>query len=150
MNWKLIFVGGVVYYAAQFIVGMGTGGIVHNGILVEAYRATTEFWRPELNQVPPDTAALMPRWIATGLIAAFLSAAVYGWIRPALAGPGWQKGLKFGGIVVIVSTCCMLGWSGVFGLPERIWFWWWVESLAYFLIGGAVLGWYAEKYAPAC
>lgn len=149
MNWKLVFGGGLVYYLAQWVVSMATGGFVHEGILVEAYRETAAFWRPELNQTPPDIAALMPRWIATGLVASFLGAAVYGWIRPALQGSGWQKGAKFGAISAILMACFMLGWSGVFNLPERIWGWWWLESVVYFVVGGAALGWFAEKYAPA-
>ena len=149
MNWKLVFGGGLVYYVVQFAVSMATGPIVHNGILMDAYRATAAFWRPELNQDPPDMAALMPRWILTGLVAALLSAAVYGWVRAALTGPGWLKGAKFGLIVFIFSTCAILAWSGVFNLPERIWFWWWVESVVYFVIGGAALGWFAERFAPA-
>ena len=149
MNWKLIIGGGLVYYVTQFIVGMGTGVVIHNGILMETYRATTEFWRPELNQVPPDMGALMPLWIATGLIASFLSAGVYGWIRPAFSGPGWQKGVKFGVVVLIFAACFMLAYSGVFNLPYRVWFWWFVESICYFIVGGAALGWFAEKFAPA-
>lgn len=149
MNWKLVFGGGLVYYIAQFIVGMGTGAVIHSRILMDTYKATAGFWRPELNQVPPDMGALMPLWITTGLIAAFLSAAVYCWIRPALTGSGWQKGMKFGAIVVIFGACFTLGYSGIFNLPYRVWFWWWVEMIFYFVIGGAVLGWFGEKYAPA-
>lgn len=149
MNWKLVLGGGFVYYIAQWVVSMATGAVVHEGILMEAYRETAAFWRPELNQDPPDMAALMPRWIATGLITAFLGAAVYGWIRPALRGSGWQKGAQFGAVSAVLMACFMLGWSGVFNLPERIWAWWWLESVVYFVVGGAVLGWFAEKYVPA-
>jgi len=52
---------------------------------MDPYEATAEFWRPELNQVPPDMGALMPLWITTGLIAAFLSAAVLGWFAEKYA-----------------------------------------------------------------
>lgn len=148
VNWKLIIVGGIVYYAAQFIVGMASGVFIHEGVLEPYYQATTQFWRPELNQDPPDMAALMPRWIASGLIASFLAVAVYSWVRPALAGAGWLKGLKFGCIVLLLSTGVMLGWSGVFNLPDAIWGWWWAESVLYFLIGGLVLGWFAERFMP--
>ena len=41
-------------------------------------------------------AALLPMWITTGLIGAFLSAAVYMWIRSALAGAGLPGGRIFG------------------------------------------------------
>jgi len=149
MNWKLIIVGGIVFYAAQWVVGMATGVFIHNGVLLPYYLETAQFWRPELNQVPPDMAALLPRWIATGLIASFLSVFVYGWVRPALSGAGWLKGLKFGVIAVLFTTGCMLGWSGVFNLPNAIWAWWWFEAVLYFLIGGIVLGWFAERFMPA-
>ena len=46
MNLKVVLIGGVVYYAAQWLVGMATGPLIHNGILVEAYQATAPFWRP--------------------------------------------------------------------------------------------------------
>src|SRR4030067_2510370 len=95
MNWKLIIVGGIVFYAAQWVVGMATGVFIHNGVLHAYYLETAQFWRPELNQVPRDMAALLPRWIATGLIASFLSVFVYGWGRPALSGGGWVQGPKF-------------------------------------------------------
>jgi hypothetical protein len=42
----------------------------------------------------------------------------------------------------------MMGWSGVFGLPDHIWVWWWVDSALYFVAAGAVLGWVADRFAP--
>lgn len=149
VNWKLVIVGGIVYYAAQWVVSMASGVFIHEGVLEPYYMQTTAFWRPELFQDPPDMAALMPRWIASGLIASFLAVFAYGWIRPALQGAGWMKGLKFGFIVLLFSTGFMLGWSGVFNLPDAIWGWWWLESVLYFLVGGVVLGWFAERFAPA-
>jgi hypothetical protein len=86
------------------------GAVTHRRIPVDTCKATAGFWRPELNQVPPDMGALMPLWNSTGLIAAFLSAAVYCWIRPALTGPGCQKGMKSGAIGVISGA--VLGWFG--------------------------------------
>lgn len=149
MNWKLIIVGGVIFYAAQWVIGAATGMFIHEGVLEPYYMQTVAFWRPELVQDPPDMAALLPRWIASGLISSFLLAFVYGWIRPSLAGAGWMQGLKFGIILSIFSGAFMLGWSGVFNLPEAIWGWWWFESVLYFLFGGTVLGWFAARYAPA-
>lgn len=149
MNLKVILVGGAVYYAAQWVVGMGTGPLIHNGILVEAYQATATFWRPELMKQPPDMAALLPMWIATGLFGAFLSAAVYDWVRPALAGAGWQRGLKFGVIAFIFQLVAILGMQGVFNLPIKIWMWWSIEAAAYLLVGGVALGWIVQKLSPA-
>jgi len=149
MNLKVILIGGVVYYAAQWVVGAVTGPLIHNGILVEAYQATAAFWRPELMKQPPDMAALLPLWITTGLISAFFSAAVYMWVRPALSGAGWQRGLKFGVIAIIFNAAAMLSFYGVFNLPAQIWSWWCVEAVAYLLVGGAALGWIAQKLTPA-
>ena len=149
MNWKIVFIGGVVYYAAQWLVGMVTGPLIHNGVLVEVYLATASFWRPELTKQPPDMAALLPLWITTGLIGAFLSAAIYGWIRPAFAGAGWQRGLKFGVVAFLFHFVATLGFQGVFNLPVQIWIWWCIEAVAYLLVGGVALGWIAEKLSPA-
>ena len=38
------------------------------------------------------------------------------------------------------------GWSGVFNLPETIFFWWGVEGLIVYAAGGAALGWYVGKW----
>lgn len=147
MNWKLIFAGGIVLYIAQFLVGMITGPILHQGILEQAYDATAQFWRPELNQEPPDMTALLPRWITTGLVVAFVSAGIYGLVRSAFSGPGWQKGLKFGLVLFLVNAAAMASWSGVFNLPDTIWMWWAGEMLLYWIVGGAVLGWFGERFA---
>jgi hypothetical protein len=147
-NLKVILLGGLAFYAAQWLVGMVTGPLLHEGILTEMYQANASFWRPELNQQPPDMAALLPRWIATGLIGAFILTAIFDNIRGALDGSAWMKGLKFGGIAFLFGACAMAGWSGVFNLPDMIWVWWNVEAFLYYLIGGAVLGWVTGKLAP--
>ena len=147
-NVKVILLGGVAFYAAQWLVGMVSGPLLHQGILTEAYQATASFWRPELNQQPPDMAALLPRWIATGLIAAFIMAAIFDNIRGALDGAAWMKGLKFGVIVFLFTLCITAGWSGIFNLPDMIWVWWNVEAFVSYLIAGAVLGWVTGKLSP--
>jgi len=147
MNWKLIFVGGIVLYAAQWLVAMITGPLIHEGVLDELYQLNAQFWRPELNQEPPDMAALMPRWITTGLIGAFVTAGVYGVIHRSFAGDGWVKGAKFGLMLALISATVSLGLSGVFNLPDAIWGWWALDSLFYYLAGGMALGWFAGKYA---
>ena len=148
MNWKLIIVGGLAYYIAAFAVSMISGPFIHEGILQEAYIATAEFWRPELRQVPPDMAALMPMWITTGLITSFILAGVYGVFRKALGGPAWQRGLKFGIAAWLLQASSMAGWSGVFNLPANIWAWWAIDALVFVLVGSIVLGIVAEKLAP--
>ena len=50
MNWKLIFVGGIVLYAAHWVVSMITAPLIHQGVLVELYQLNAQFWRPELNE----------------------------------------------------------------------------------------------------
>lgn len=148
MNWKIIVLGGLAFYVATFAVSMITGQVIHTGILEQDYKATAEFWRPELNQVPPDMTALLPLWIFNGLVMSFVAAAVYNWIRPALGVTPWKKGLSFGVIFTLFAVSYNMGYSGVFNLPEKIWFWWSVDALIIYLIGGVVLGLVAEKLAP--
>jgi len=149
MNWKIVFIGGVAMYIATFLVGMLTGPLIHEGVLKEAYIATASFWRPELNQQPPDMAALMPRWITTGLIGAFICAGVYSIVRSSLAGAGWMRGLKFGVILSVLALGFMGAYSGVFNLPDTIWVWWAIGTVVTYLVGGIALGFVAEKLAPA-
>ena len=149
MNWKLIFVGGIVYYAAAWLVGMVSGPLIHQGVLEEAYIQNAQFWRPELNEEPPNMAALMPLWIASGLIGSFIIAGVYGAIRSSFNGDGWLKGAKYGLVLFLIGVTMNLGWSGVFNLPYEIWGWWTLESLFFYLAGGIALGWFADKYAAA-
>jgi hypothetical protein len=146
LNIKTIFLGGLIYYIAQWIVGMVTGVVIHEGILDEAYKSVPQFWRPELNADPPEMGALMPRWIATGLIMSFIATAIYDNINSAFDGSGMVKGFKFGIVSALLYGSAAAGWSGVFNLPEIIWFWWIVEGFFYFAVGGLALGWYVEKY----
>ncbi len=148
MNWKVIILGGLAYFVSSFIIGMAAGPLIHEGVLAEVYKATASFWRPELNEVPPDIAALMPQWITVGLITSFIFAGIYDKIRSALSGSAVIKGLKFGFILMLINAAYGVGMSGVFNLPNEIWGWWIFESIFYFLIGGVVLGWVCEKLAP--
>lgn len=148
MNWKLVLVGGIVFFVVQWILYFITGPIVHESILADLYRENAVFWRPELNQEPPDMAALMPYWLTTGLITAFILAGVYGWLRPAFSGAGWMRGAKYGLVLFLVTATMAMGWAGVFNLPNQIWIWWTLEGLVYFVVAGAALGWVAEKVAP--
>jgi len=145
MNWKSVVIGGLVFYVVMFIVSMATGPIVHEGILDPLYMANESFWRPELTQDPPDMAALMPRWIAVGLISSIIMAALYGFVQSAFTGPGWKRGLFFGLGISIIFSLLAAGWSGVFNLPEKIWVVWSLESFVYYLPGGAALGWVVGK-----
>ena len=48
LNFKTIIVGGLLFYAVQWIFGMISGALIHEGVLGSLYAATAEFWRPEL------------------------------------------------------------------------------------------------------
>ena len=148
MNWKLIVVGGLVFFVVTFIVGYGTGELIHNGVLKESYKATQGMWKPALEQDPPDMGAVMPYWITTALIGAFILAAIYGCVRSALSGPGWKKGLVFGLILWGTVIVWLLDSSGVFHLPNKIWIWWAVDKLILYLPGAIALGWVGAKVAP--
>ncbi len=146
MNWKLIVLGGLAMYIVMFVISFATGPLIHEGVLDQTYREHASFWRPELNQDPPDMAALMPRWITAGILTTFIFAAIYGFIHSAFSGPGWKKGLMYGAGLAIVMGCFAVGYSGVFNLPDKIWAWWAGESFLYYLPGGAMLGWLGDRF----
>lgn len=148
-RWKLVVLGGLAFYVVTFVIGLATGPLIHQRALQETYRAHSELWRPELNQVPPDMGALMPRWITTGVIGSLIIAFVYGWVRPAWKGPGWKRGLQGGFVLGLLGIVYgPLGYSGVFNAPDEIWIWWGLEGFLYYLPGGAVLGWLGDKLDP--
>lgn len=149
MNWKVIVVGGVLFFIATWVLAPITGSLIHEGVLADDYRATTAFWRPELMEQPPNMAALLPYWITVGLIGSLIVAGVYSVVRRAFTGSGWLRGLKYGVVLSLLAIGGMLGYSGVFNLPADIWMWWAVEWTAMNLLGGVVLGWVAEKLAPS-
>ena len=145
-NLKNIIVGGLLMYVAMFVVSIVTGPLLHEGVLQPLYDRTASFWRPELMQDPPDMAAVMPRWITTGLLSTFILAGLYDNIRSAFDGSGVLKGVKYGVVVGLAYLSFSLGYSGVFNLPDAIWGWWTAEGFIYFIVGGAVLGWFIAKW----
>ena len=149
MNLKLVVLGGLAFYVMTWVVSMVTGPLIHEGVLAPAYLATAAFWRPELTQVPPDMVALLPRWITTGLALSFVLAAIYGMVRPAIGGQGWKRGLKYGLGAGLLANVALASMSGVFNLPDVIWFWWFVEGMVMYALGGAVLGWVADRWCAA-
>lgn len=149
MNWKIIVLAGLAFYAVQWILGFITGPLLHNGILADDYQATAAFWRPELMQQPPDMVALLPRWLTTGVFGAFIIAGIYGFVRGSFSGSGVMRGLKYGFALALLAVAWMAGYTGIFDLPDTIWAWWAAESFLYYLVGGVVLGWVAEKVAPS-
>lgn len=145
MNWKVILGGGLAMYVAQFLMSMLTGSFIHENILNDAYMANASFWRPELNQDPPDMAALMPLWITMGLISSFVIASIYSFINGAFCGSAVVKGAKFGLMVWAIQAMYTMGLSGIFNLPYEIWLWWLVEFALMGIVGGIVLAVVAEK-----
>jgi hypothetical protein len=146
INVKTILVGGIIFYATAFVLSMISGAVIHEGVLDPLYRATNDFWRPELQQDPPDMAALMPRWIATGLLTTFVFVAIFDNIRDSLNGSGLVKGLKFGMLLGLINACISVGWSGVFNLPDTIWVWWSIDAFVLYSLAGMALGWYVGKF----
>ena len=151
MNWKIVFIGGVAYYAASFLLSIIGGTAIHSpdGVLGPIYKEFASFWRPELNAVPPDMASLMKLWVPIGLFNSFLLAGIYSIIRSSLTGTPVIRGLKFGVIAWIFGLVSALGYWGVLNLPTKIWSWWLFEGIWMQLISGIVLGVVAQKLAPA-
>ncbi|MCB1604899.1 MAG: hypothetical protein KDI59_09640 [Xanthomonadales bacterium] len=148
MNLKIALIGGIIFYLVQFLLGMITGPLLHEGILDPYYQQTAAFWRPELMQDPPDMAALMPRWITTGVIFAIIIAGIYSMVRSSFSGSGLLKGIKYGVMLTVLMAGWSAAWSGIFNLPDAIWLWWTAESVLYFVVAGAVLGWVSAKLVP--
>ena len=148
MNWKLIVIGGLVFWLVTNILGLGvTGPIIHNSILDPMYRATEMLWIEPLRQDPPDLAAVMPRWIVVSLISSLVVAGLYSCLRKAFEGPGWKCGMTWGLYMGIFSFVTLLGYSGVIALPMTIVVWWGVDGLILFVLGGAAMGWAGERFA---
>ncbi len=149
MNWKLTVLGALAYFVATWVVGFATAVVIHERILDPTYQATESFWRPELRQEPPDMGALMPRWIASGLLGSLIIAGIYGCVRSSFHGPGWRRGAIFGLCLACIQIAFFLGWSGIFALPDKVWIWWAIDGVIFLTVGGMALGWTAEKVAPA-
>ena len=149
MNWKIILIGGLVFFIVMFVGGFITGFFIHSLILDDAYAATSSFWRPELNADPPDMAGLMPEWILNGIVSGFVAAAIYGFVRPAFSGAAWRKGLSFGLLLAAFVASYHLSLSGYFNLPGRLWGWWSIDALIRYSLSGIALAVITDKLAPA-
>ena len=61
-----------------------------------------------------------------------------------------RDGVDLGLLLSIFAAALMGTWTGIFNLPDRIWFWWIGETVVSFAICGGVLGWVADRWcAPA-
>ena len=63
---------------------------------------------------------------------AFVMAAIYDNLRSALTGSGWLRGFKYGLVIALLYTTFGAGYSGVFNLPNAIWFWWALDGFIIF------------------
>lgn len=150
MSWKLVIVGGLVFWVVTNVLAfLVTGPIIHERILDPTYQAHESFWLPELRQDPPDMGALMPRWLAMSLLSSLVFAGIYSVVRGSFRGPGWQRGLKYGLCLGLIAIVSYLSFSGLFDLPLNLWLWWGLDALILFLIGGAALGWAGARFAGA-
>lgn len=150
MNWKIVFVGGFVYYLVFLLLSFVGGAFIHSpeGVLGPLYREFATFWRPELNATPPDMVGLLKIWVPVGLLSSFLLAGVFSVIRSSFAGSGLARGVKFGVVSWIFALISALGYWGLFNLPNKIWAWWLIEGIWMHLAAGAVLGFVADKLSP--
>lgn len=145
MKLKCIVIGGLVFFVLSNLLGFVTGPLIHEGVLDPLYAENAGFWRPELNQDPPDMAALMPTWLLNSLIVSLVIAWLYCGCKCG-DGPGWKRGMRFG-LGLGIFVCAMyLAWSGVFNLPSKIWIFWGAEALVAYVICGAAMGWAVGKW----
>jgi hypothetical protein len=148
MNWKLVIIGGIVFWLVTNILGMlVTGTLIHEKILDAVYQANESFCLPELRQDSPDMAALVPRWLLTSFVSSLVVAGIYSLVGGSFGGPGWSRGLKWGLCLGIFSAMSYFAMSGVFDLPLQMWIWWSIDALILFILGGAAMGWAAERFA---
>jgi hypothetical protein len=147
MNWKCIIIGAIVFFIVTNILGMFVSGtIIHEGILDPIYMANQSFWRPELNQDPPDMAALMPMWMLNSFISSLIVAGLYCCYRGCLSGPEWKRGMIFCFSLAIFYCGTLLAFSGVFNLPGKLWLWWAIDGLVIYSIGGLGMGWVVGRW----
>lgn len=147
MNTRRTLVGAVGFWLVTNLLGMFvTGFIIHQAILEPIYRANESFWRPELNQVPPDMTSLMPYWLLTSFLLSLVVAGIYSCVESSFSGPAWKKGLTWGLSLGIFMFFAGLGYSGVFNLPLTLWLWWGIDGIIVYTLGGAAMGWTAERF----
>ena len=148
MNWKLVLIGGIVFWLATNILGMFvTGLLIHEKILDPVYQDHELFWLPELRQDPPDMAALTPRWMLTSFVSSFVVAGIYSLVGDSFTGPGWSRGLKWGLCLGIFTAVSYFAMSGLFDLPLQMCIWWGIDALILFIAGGTAMGWVGERFA---
>ena len=148
MNWKLIIIGGIVFWLVTNVVGMFvTGIIIHEGILDPIYQANESFWLPPLREDPPDMAAVMPHWLLTSFVASLVVAGIYSCVHSSFNGPGWRKGLTWGFCLALVTFMTYMSFSGLFHLPMKLWLWWGFDALILYAAGGTALGWAGQRFA---
>lgn len=147
MNWKAVIIGAIVFWLVTNIVGMfGTGILIHEKILDPIYMAHEAFWLPELAQDPPDMAAVMPKWLLNSFISSLVVAGIYVCVHGSFTGNGAKKGMMWGLCMAFIAATMYLAYSGIFNLPGKMWIWWAFDAFFLYLLGGAAMGWAAEKW----
>ena len=147
MNWKAVIVGAIVFWLVTNIVGMFvTGIVIHQKILDPIYRANEPFWLPALAQDPPDMAAVMPRWLLNSFVSSLVVAGIYVCVHGSFQGSGARKGAMWGLCLAFVAASTYNAMGGLFNLPTKMWLWWGLDAFILYLIGGAAMGWAAQKF----
>ena len=148
MNWKQVFLGAVVFWVVTNVFGMFvTGYLIHDKILDPDYRAHSQLWVPELNQDPPDMAALIPNWLTISFITSLVVAGIYSRVKGSFSGPAWKKGLTWGFCVGLLASVSYFALTGFMALSTKIAIWWSIDALILYVLGGAAMGWAVAKWA---
>jgi hypothetical protein len=146
MNWKLIIVGGLVFWLVTTLGTYVTDIGIHQKVLGTVYGEHSSFWLPELREDPPDMEALMPRWLATSALSSFVVAGIFSFVYGSFNGRGWRKGGSWGLCLATFSFATLLALSVIINLPMKIWIWWGIEGLLLLTTGGAAMGWVTERW----
>lgn len=148
MSPKFIVLGGIAFFIVANIIGAVTGQLIHGpgGFLEPLYQAHQAMWRPELNQVPPDLAALAPLWVGMGLLNSLIVTTAYNVFAGALTGSPLANGLRFGAGASLIMVGLYCSYFGIFALPGTVWITWAIEGVFIYTLGGIALGYVARKF----
>lgn len=148
MNIKFVLIGTVAWFLISQVIGMVSGMLIHGpgGALNATYMEFAAMWRPELNQQPPDMAALLPLWMSMAALNALLMAVIYELIRPALNAGLVANGVRFALVTGLTMTALYAMHFGLFALPARVWIFWGIEGALNYLLGGIALAFIAGRF----
>ena len=144
-RYGLLFAALAAIVAAAFVFALAAGSA--SIAFVDAMRAIGGAASSEVHALVIDLR--LPRALTAFAVGGLLAVAgvlMQVLLRNPLADP-YILGVS-GGAAVFALVAIMLGLSGVFNLPAKIWGWWIGEGFVYYLIGGAVLGLVSDKVDP--